>query len=241
MEIVSFETNALVQLLMSFLLRTSRLYIREQDQVRAPGSFVHGKEMLTRKYSSGSVIAYLNSGSGDTMSWNPVNGGKEIASGVASRERIRFVDIGEKAQVSNFLDSMTKTRSDMDGKDDYVIMGNQTASATVYLNRGPKQGAPGSWIWDGPHEVAPGAPGARGGDIVFADINNDGMLASTVFAKFILTFRCFHQDAPTTSLWTTRLVQLELSSILENRTPSMAYNGLEQVRLLMVLDPMTSQ
>ncbi|KAI4262170.1 MAG: hypothetical protein L6R42_002647 [Xanthoria sp. 1 TBL-2021] len=123
---------------------------------------------------TGSVIAYLNSGSGDTMSWNPVNGGKEIASGVASRERIRFVDIGEKAHVSNFLDSMTKTRSDMDGKDDYVVMGNQTVSATVYLNRGPKQGAPGSWIWDGPYEVAPGAPGARGGDIVFADINNDG-------------------------------------------------------------------
>lgn len=29
------------------------------------------------------------------MSWNPVDGGKEIASGVAPRELIRFADIGE--------------------------------------------------------------------------------------------------------------------------------------------------
>ncbi|KAL8999849.1 MAG: hypothetical protein Q9169_001390 [Polycauliona sp. 2 TL-2023] len=91
------------------------------------------------------------------MSWNPVNGGKEIASGVAPRSLIRFVDI------------------DMDGKDDYVVMDNSIASAKVYLNRGPKQGAPGNWVWDGPHNVAPGGPGARGVDVVFADINNDGI------------------------------------------------------------------
>ncbi|KAL8897459.1 MAG: hypothetical protein Q9192_002562 [Flavoplaca navasiana] len=99
------------------------------------------------------------------MSWTPVIGGKDIASGVAPRKLIRFVDI------------------DLDGKDDYVVMGKQTASATVYLNRGPKQGAPGNWVWDGPHEVAPGAPGAKGADIMFADINNDGKFSFVVFGK----------------------------------------------------------
>ncbi|KAL8671930.1 MAG: hypothetical protein Q9168_003586 [Polycauliona sp. 1 TL-2023] len=59
---------------------------------------------------TGSVILYQNTGVGNTISWNPVNDGKEIASGVAPRELIRFVDI------------------DMDGKDDYVVLGRETGS-----------------------------------------------------------------------------------------------------------------
>ncbi|KAL8676965.1 MAG: hypothetical protein Q9186_006574 [Xanthomendoza sp. 1 TL-2023] len=104
---------------------------------------------------SGSVIAYLNTGVGDEISWAPVNDGKEIASGVAPRASIRFADI------------------DQDGKDDYVVIG-KAGSVTVYFNRGPDQAAPGGWNWDGPHEVAPGAPGAKGEDVFFGDINGDG-------------------------------------------------------------------
>ncbi|KAL8773359.1 MAG: hypothetical protein Q9209_001753 [Squamulea sp. 1 TL-2023] len=105
---------------------------------------------------TGSVILYLNTGVGDVISWNPVNEGREIASGVAPRELIRFADI------------------DQDGKDDYVVIGKDTGSVTVYLNRGPKAGAPGNWVWDGPHNVAPGAPGAKAANVLFADINGDG-------------------------------------------------------------------
>ncbi|KAL8910761.1 MAG: hypothetical protein Q9171_003973 [Xanthocarpia ochracea] len=100
---------------------------------------------------TGSVILYQNTGVGDEISWNPVNEGKEIASGVAPREFIRFVDINT------------------DGKDDYVVLGRETGSVTVYLNGGPKAGAPGNWVWDGPHDVAPGAPGAKAVDVLFAD------------------------------------------------------------------------
>ncbi|KAL8929645.1 MAG: hypothetical protein Q9172_000324 [Xanthocarpia lactea] len=102
---------------------------------------------------TGSVILYQNTGVGDEISWNPVNEGKEIASGVAPRELIRFVDI------------------DTDGKDDYVVLGKETGSVTVYLNGGPKAGAPGNWVWDGPHDVAPGAPGAKAVNVLFADVN----------------------------------------------------------------------
>lgn len=50
-------------------------------------------------------------------------------------------------------------------------MGDQTGSVTVWLNKGPDPTAPGGWSWNGPHEVAPGAPGAKGANVFFADIN----------------------------------------------------------------------
>lgn len=62
---------------------------------------------------------------------------------------------------------------DFDGRDDYIVLGNETGSVTVYLNRG-KESPSGNFNWDGPHEVAPGAPGARGKEVLFADINGDG-------------------------------------------------------------------
>ncbi|KAL8637044.1 MAG: hypothetical protein Q9228_005642, partial [Teloschistes exilis] len=103
--------------------------------------------------TTGSVILYLNTGPGDTLTWDKVNDGKEIASGVAPRELVRFVDI------------------DHDGKDDYCVMGKETGSVTVWLNKGPNAMAPGGWSWNGPHGVAPGAPGAKGANVLFADIN----------------------------------------------------------------------
>lgn len=117
--------------------------------------FLYWRKYTNPKFCSGSVIAYLNTGVGDEISWVPVNDGKEIASGVAPKAQIRFADI------------------DADGKDDYVVIG-KAGSVTVYLNRGPNDAAPGKWAWDGPHDVAPGAPGAKGEDVLFADINGDG-------------------------------------------------------------------
>ncbi|KAI4198895.1 MAG: hypothetical protein LQ350_004960 [Teloschistes chrysophthalmus] len=108
--------------------------------------------------TTGSVILYLNTGTGDTLTWDKFNDGKEIASGLAPRELVRFVDI------------------DHDGKDDYCVMGEETGSVTVWLNKGPDPTAPGGWSWNGPHEVAPGAPGAKGANVSFADINGDGRL-----------------------------------------------------------------
>lgn len=59
---------------------------------------------------------------------------------------------------------------DMDGKDDYIVIGNDTGSVTVWINGGPTADG---WGWNGPHEVAPGAlpPGGHGRDVFFADIN----------------------------------------------------------------------
>lgn len=45
--------------------------------------------------TTGSVILYLNTGVGDVISWAPANDGKEIASGLAPRDLVRFVDIGK--------------------------------------------------------------------------------------------------------------------------------------------------
>lgn len=66
---------------------------------------------------TGSVILYQNTGVGDQISWSPVNEGKEIASGVAPRELIRFLDI------------------DLDGKADYVVLGKETGSVTGRLSQ----------------------------------------------------------------------------------------------------------
>ncbi|KAL8966917.1 MAG: hypothetical protein Q9197_005718 [Variospora fuerteventurae] len=104
--------------------------------------------------TTGSVILYHNTGRGDEIAWIPVNDGDEIASGLAPRELIRFADM------------------DLDGKDDYIVLGNETGSVTVWLNRGLQ--SPGNYAWDGPHKIAPGAPGAKGKDVFFADINGDG-------------------------------------------------------------------
>lgn len=64
-------------------------------------------------------------------------------------------------------------RIDFDGRDDYIVLGNDTGSVTVWLNRG-LESPKGHFNWDGPHEVAVGALGAKGKEVFFADINGDG-------------------------------------------------------------------
>ncbi|KAL9019778.1 MAG: hypothetical protein Q9185_002922 [Variospora sp. 1 TL-2023] len=102
--------------------------------------------------TTGSVILYLNTGTGDEVKFEKANDGKEIASGLAPRDLVRFADIN------------------LDGRDDYCVIGKDTGSVTVWLNQGAK---PDGWGWDGPHEVAPGV-GAKGVDVFFADVNGDG-------------------------------------------------------------------
>lgn len=45
--------------------------------------------------TTGSVILYLNTGTGDEVKFEKANGGKEIASGLAPRNLVRFADISE--------------------------------------------------------------------------------------------------------------------------------------------------
>ncbi|KAL9601531.1 MAG: hypothetical protein Q9219_002483 [cf. Caloplaca sp. 3 TL-2023] len=105
--------------------------------------------------TTGAVLLYLNTGSGDEVKFTEANDGKVIATGLGPRDLIRFVDL------------------DSDSKDDYVVIGNDTGSVTVWINGGATADG---WAWNGPHEVAPGAlpPGTKGTDVLFADINGDG-------------------------------------------------------------------
>ncbi|KAL9059935.1 MAG: hypothetical protein Q9206_001254 [Seirophora lacunosa] len=100
--------------------------------------------------TTGSVILYLNTGTGDEVKFEEANGGKDIASGLAPRNLVRFADIN------------------LDGKDDYCVIGKDTGSVTVWLNQGAQANG---WGWDGPHKVASGAIGAKGVDVFFADVN----------------------------------------------------------------------
>ncbi|KAL8949205.1 MAG: hypothetical protein Q9222_004668 [Ikaeria aurantiellina] len=122
--------------------------------------------------TTGSVIAYLNTGTGDTITWAPVNDGKEIASGLAPRDHIRFADMGWSCLQPRKCEA-TLTSLDFDGKDDYCVMGVDDASVTCWLNRGEDKSAPGGWSWNGPHVVAPGAIGKKGVNVIFADLNGE--------------------------------------------------------------------
>ena len=55
---------------------------------------------------------------------------------------------------------------------------------TVWLNRGPKEGG---WLWDGPHNVAPGAPGAKGINVFFGDINGESRAGLVNVRMLIIT------------------------------------------------------
>ena len=109
-------------------------------------------DYLSVNRTSGSVIAYLNTGTGDTITWDAVNDGKTIAAGVGPRDCVRFADI------------------DQDGKDDYVLVDNHGGGLKVWLNQGP---LPGGWGWNGPHAIAGGATGSNCETLILADINGD--------------------------------------------------------------------
>lgn len=68
--------------------------------------------------TTGAVLLYLNTGSGDEVKFEEANGGKIIATRLGPRDLIRFADL------------------DIDGKDDYIVIGNDTSSVTVWINGG---------------------------------------------------------------------------------------------------------
>ena len=104
----------------------------------------------------GSVIAYLNTGKGDDISWAPVNDGKPMAYGVGKATSVHFANIGGEKQV------------------DYLYVDEHTGGVKLYENKGADDSAPGKWKWVGPTDIASGAPGADHWNVQFADMNGDG-------------------------------------------------------------------
>ena len=87
------------------------------------------------------------------MSWDPLNDGKPIASGVGPGAGVRFADISGS------------------GKVDYLFVGDGGA-VQLYQNGGPD--GKGGWDWIGPKQIASGVPGAKQNNVFFPDINGDG-------------------------------------------------------------------
>ena len=77
--------------------------------------------------TSGALIAYLNTGSGNRMAWAPVNGGKPIATGVGPRAGVRFADFAGN------------------NKADYIFV-DKAGRVQVYTNGGAIEGG---WLWVG--------------------------------------------------------------------------------------------
>ena len=63
------------------------------------------------------------------------------------------------------------TDLDNDGKADYLFV-HDGGAIDAWYNGGPK--ADGSWIWNGPVQIASGVPNAKQSNVMFADINGDG-------------------------------------------------------------------
>ena len=110
-------------------------------------------DYLWLNHTNGAVILYLNTGTGNKMSWAPVNGGKPIASGVGPGAGVRFADISGS------------------GKADYLYV-HDTGAVSLYQNGGPQPD--GGWLWIGPKEIAAGVPNAKQDNIFFPEINGDG-------------------------------------------------------------------
>ena len=87
------------------------------------------------------------------MSWDPVNDGKPIASGVGPGAGVRFADISGN------------------GKADYLFV-DDTGRVALYQNGGPD--SKGGWLWIGPKQIATGVPHATQSNVFFPDLNGDG-------------------------------------------------------------------
>lgn len=103
--------------------------------------------------TNGAVIAYLNTGSGNKMSWAPLNDAKEIASGIGSGAGVRFADMSGS------------------GKADYLFV-EDNGAVQLYANGGPD--SKGGWLWLGPRQIASGVPNAKQDNVFFPDLNEDG-------------------------------------------------------------------
>lgn len=82
--------------------------------------------------TNGAVIAYLNAGSGNKMSWVPLNNGNPIASGGGPSAGVRFADVSGS------------------GKADYLFV-EDSGAVQLYSNGGPDP--KGAWLWLGPRQI----------------------------------------------------------------------------------------
>lgn len=105
---------------------------------------------------TGAVIAYLNTGSGLTQSWAPVNNGKHIAAG------------GGDTGGSVFFADLNGDR-----RADYIYL-HKDGNLVWWRNDGPSARAGVGWNWHGPIPLSISG-GIDPSYLLFADINGDGM------------------------------------------------------------------
>lgn len=103
---------------------------------------------------TGSVIAYLNTGHGIAQSWAPVNDGKYIASGAGGTgDGVFFADLNG------------------DRRADYIYV-YKSGKIVWWRNDGPSKRG---WNWHGPVALNVGGNRATQKNVIFGDINGDGM------------------------------------------------------------------
>ena len=99
--------------------------------------------------TTGALIAYLNTGTGDEMSWVPVDNANYIASGVGPAANVRFASLSGN------------------GFSDYLFI-HDGGAVDLYRNHGPSSNG---WLWGGKEQIATGVPGAHPDNVFFADIS----------------------------------------------------------------------
>ncbi|MEU7977149.1 FG-GAP-like repeat-containing protein [Micromonospora sp. NPDC049081] len=118
-----------------------------RDQVRFADLNGDGRDDYLVVGDQGQVRAWFNVRSGNGFGWQYRG---EVASGSAPRDQVRFADL------------------DGDGRDDYLVVGDQ-GQVRAWLNTGTGNGV--GWASQG--EVAPGV-GATRDQVRFADVDVDG-------------------------------------------------------------------
>ncbi|KAH7006558.1 SGNH hydrolase-type esterase domain-containing protein [Fusarium venenatum] len=107
---------------------------------------------------TGSPTVYINKGPNKDDSlgwlWNPLNGGKPIASGAAPASQVTFGDI------------------DGDGMDDYLTLDPKSGALRVYLNKGKDSDHEYGWRFQPIGETASGL--GPGKNVRIADVDADG-------------------------------------------------------------------
>lgn len=104
---------------------------------------------------TGAVIGYLNTGHGNAQSWASVNKGRYIATNAGGTgDGVFFADLNG------------------DGRADYILV-YKDGKILWWRNDGPSNVG---WKWHGPTVLNPGAKHATSKNVLFGDINGDGML-----------------------------------------------------------------
>ncbi|KAL8657468.1 MAG: hypothetical protein Q9226_001878 [Calogaya cf. arnoldii] len=92
----------------------------------------------------------------------------------SGQQHIAVVDFRDKLQASDYAEGLHPSHSGYRKMAHIWFEAIQDAANKGLSNSsGPKTGVPGHWLWDGPHNVTPGAPGAKASSVLFGDINRD--------------------------------------------------------------------